>query len=154
MLPSPGWGLGKAAPAPAGTTAVGAAALTLAPLGITTVEVPCWPKASCLRLIGVAGTAGGANAFVVVGKTVAVGIASCSRHFTSSALARSKGVWPSWFFRVGSAPWAKRSAHSWVLPFWAASCNGVKPHLSVALTIVEYLMRRAAMSRWPYELAL
>ena len=27
-------------PAPAGTTAVGAAALTLAPLGITTVEVP------------------------------------------------------------------------------------------------------------------
>ena len=39
--PSPGWGLGKAAPAPAGTRAVevGAGAATEAPLGITTVDI-------------------------------------------------------------------------------------------------------------------
>ena len=46
-----------------------------------------------------------------------LGIASASRHFTSSALERSRGVWPSWFFRVGSAPWARRRAQSWVRPF-------------------------------------
>ena len=40
-------------------------------------------------------------------------------------------------------------AHSWVLPFCAASCKGVKPHLSVALTTVLNRMRSAAMSRWP-----
>ena len=45
MDPSPGCGLGKAAPAPAGTSAleVGADVVTEAPLGMTTVDT--WPPA-------------------------------------------------------------------------------------------------------------
>lgn len=34
------------------------------------------------------------------------GIASDNKHLTSSAVAKSKGVWPSWFLVVGSAPCA------------------------------------------------
>ncbi len=37
-------------------------------------------------------------------------------------------------------------AHSCVLPFWAASCKGVKPHLSTAFTHVLNLISRAAIS--------
>lgn len=61
-------------------------------------------------------------------------------------MARSRGVWPSWFLMVGSAPWASSRAHSWVRPFCAASCSGVNAHLSVALTQVLCLISRAAMS--------
>lgn len=39
-------------------------------------------------------------------------IASCRRHFTSSAVANSRAVWPSWFFMYGSAPCAKSNAQS------------------------------------------
>ena len=79
---------------------------------------------------------GGTGDLLVVGKAMVDVIASWSKHLTSSAVARSSGVCPSWFFRVGSAPWASNRAQSWVRPFCAASCNGVKPHLSVALTTV------------------
>ena len=61
-------------------------------------------------------------------------------------VARSSAVCPSWFFMVGSAPWARSRAHNWVRPFCAASCSGVKAHLSVAFTQVLNLMSRAAMS--------
>lgn len=47
-----------------------------------------------------------------------------------------------------------RSALSCVRPFCAASCNGVKPQLSVAFTVVLCLIKRAARSKWPYEEAL
>ena len=45
MDPTPGWGLGNAAPAPAGTSAVlvGAGAATATPLGITTVDTATSP---------------------------------------------------------------------------------------------------------------
>ena len=69
-------------------------------------------------------------------------IASCKRHFTSSAVDKSKGVWPSWFFNVGSAPWASNNEHNCVLPFWAASCRGVKPHLSVAVNGKMFVYRK------------
>lgn len=59
---------------------------------------------------------------------------------------KSKGVCPSWFLRVGSAPWANNKAQSCVRPFWAASCKGVKAHLSVALTHALYLISKAATS--------
>lgn len=49
------------------------------------------------------GLDGGAEA---VGTTCWDAIASCKRHLTSSADAKSTGAWPSWFFRNGSAPWA------------------------------------------------
>ena len=67
MLPSPGWGLGKAAPAPAGTRAVDPAAAealpappvapppvgegtgTTVPLGMTTTELLVAPIVSCLH---------------------------------------------------------------------------------------------------------
>lgn len=39
-------------------------------------------------------------------------MASCSRLLTSSALAKSTGLWPSWFFRNGSAPCASSRAQS------------------------------------------
>lgn len=47
------------------------------------------------------GREGGADA---VGTTCCEAIASCRRHLTSSAEARSTGAWPSWFLRKGSAP--------------------------------------------------
>lgn len=59
---------------------------------------------------------------------------------------KSKGVCPSWFLRVGSAPWANNKAQSCVRPFWAASCKGVKAHLSVALTHALYFISKAATS--------
>ena len=45
MDPTPGWGLGNAAPAPAGTSAVlvGAGAATATPLGITMVDTATSP---------------------------------------------------------------------------------------------------------------
>jgi len=45
MDPTPGWGLGNAAPAPAGTSAVlvGAGAATATLLGITTVDTATSP---------------------------------------------------------------------------------------------------------------
>ncbi len=61
-------------------------------------------------------------------------------------VAKSSGVWPSWFFMVGSAPWASSRAQSCVRPFCAASWRGVKAHLSVAFTQVLNLISRAAMS--------
>lgn len=64
----------------------------------------------------------------------------------SYTVAKSSGVCPSWFFIVGSAPWANNRAQSCVRPFWAASWRGVNAHLSVALTHVLYLISRAAMS--------
>ena len=46
-------------------------------------------------------------ALLVVGSAESEeGIASCSRHLTSSAEASSRGFCPSWFFKVGSAPCA------------------------------------------------
>lgn len=63
-----------------------------------------------------------------------------------NTVTRSSGDWPSWLRSVGSAPWARSSAHNWVLPFCAASCKGVNAHLSVALTHALYLMSKAATS--------
>merc|ERR1711936_1308624 len=90
MEPSPGWGLGNVAPAPAGTTAVGAAAVTEAPLGITTVLVA--PAVSCLSAVLWGTVLASTRALVVVGSTAVLGMASWSKHFTSSADARSSGV--------------------------------------------------------------
>lgn len=41
---------------------------------------------------------------VVVGRFKATGIASVNKHLTSSAVARSSGMCPSWVLRVGRAP--------------------------------------------------
>jgi len=65
---------------------------------------------------------------------------------TTLTVTRSNGVCPSWFFRVGSAPCASNKAQSCVLPFWAASCRGVKAHLSVAFTHALYFISKAATS--------
>ena len=60
----------------------------------------------------------------------------------------------TWFFIVGSAPWARSNVQSWVRPFWAASCSGVKAQRSVAFTDALLLMSKAAISTCPYDDAL
>lgn len=97
--PSPA-GIGDARP----VRATGMDKGTGVPEGITT--------SSALEAFGEGGE-DGVGTGVVVGTVLAGGevampcwdaIASCKRHFTSSAVARSAGDWPSWFLRNGSAP--------------------------------------------------
>lgn len=85
--------------------ATGSASWMEAPEGIMTVSVlddsglgaGVWGRA----IDG--GREHGADA---VGTTCWDAIASCNKHLTSSAEAKSTGAWPSWFLRNGSAPWA------------------------------------------------
>ena len=50
------------------------------------------------------------------------------------------------FFKEETSRKLTSRAHSWVLPFWAASCSGVKSQRSVAFTSVLCFIRRDAIS--------
>ena len=127
-----GHGAAMVVAAPEGSTSVspGVAAAAAAPAPADAAATLAEPAAmEEPRGDGLKARTGGADA----GGRCCV-MASCSRHLTSSAHDRSSGVCDSWFFMCGSAPWASSSAHSCVRPFCAASCSGVKPQRSVALT--------------------
>ena len=119
LIPMGGDGQGAemTAALPDGKTRVSAAMLVATLVVLTDEEAPVTiedPRGDGLKTGELSGDE------VAVGGRCCV-MASCRRHFTSSAVDKSSGVCPSWFFMCGSAPWAKSKAQSCVRPFWAAS---------------------------------
>lgn len=87
---------------------------TEAPDGITTVSECCCGGCCNAEVTATAAAAAAVVAAATIGELICwtteadgcEAIASCRSERTSSALAKSKGVWFSWFFRKGSAPCA------------------------------------------------
>ena len=92
---------------PAADATSGRAAAPCAAAAESAAVAPGTGLAGGRGMTGGMGAAMAMLALLVVGSAESEeGIASCNKHLTSSAEASSSGFCPSWFFRVGSAPWA------------------------------------------------